>query len=357
MKKTILIVIVVVLVALVVGGVWFWNAMQQPLYEPGMVRAGKNLRAPLVPPAQSADKNFWTVENDIKLYHFADGAGTNVLVVHGGPGSPFAEPLAGLKSLTNNYRFHYYDQRGSGKSSHPFDRFASSNFYENMQTLDRTLGLGAQIADIERVRQILGDDKIIIVGHSFGGFIASLYAAEFPEHVKALILIAPAEMLIMPPESGGLFEQVKPLLPENMKSKYDDYVKRVLDFGNLFSRNEAELAALNREFVPYYEAAMKAKGVAVPASNMPSDNGGWMVQAMYMSMGMKHDYRAALKPVSAPVLVIHGDKDLQPEKASRMYSDLFPNSKFQIIPNASHFAFSEQPDAFARVVSEFLGKK
>jgi proline iminopeptidase len=356
MKKAILILVVVLLVALIGGGVWFWNAMQQPLYEPGMVRAGKNLRAPLVPPAQSADKNFWTVESDIKLFHFADGAGTNVLVVHGGPGEPFTEPMAGLKSLTYNYRFHYYDQRGCGKSSRPFDRFASSNYYENMQTLDRTLGLGAQIADIERIRQILGDEKIILVGHSFGGFIASLYAAEFPEHVQALVLIAPAEMLIMPPESGGLFEQVKPLLPESMKPKYDDYVKRLLDFGNLFSQNEAELAALNREFVPYYAAAMQTKGLAIPASNMPSDNGGWMVQAMYMSMGMKHDYRAALKSVTAPVLVIHGDKDLQPEKASRMYADAFPNAQFQVIQNASHFAFSEQPEAFARVVSEFLGK-
>ncbi|MEW5720808.1 MAG: alpha/beta hydrolase [Chloroflexota bacterium] len=357
MKKTILILVVVLLLALVGGGVWFWNAMQQPLYEPGMVRAGKNLRAPLAPPAQSADKNFWMVENDIKLFHFADGAGTNVLVVHGGPGFPFTEPIAGLKSLTNNYRFHYYDQRGSGKSSRPIDKFTSSNFYENMQTLDRTLGLGVQIADIERIRQILGDEKIILVGHSFGGFIASLYAAEFPERVQALILIAPAEMLIMPPESGGLFEQVKPLLPESMRSKYDDYVKRLLNFGNLFSQNETDLAALNREFVPYYEAALKAKGVTIPASNLPNDNGGWMVQAMYMSMGIKHDYRAALKSVSAPVLVIHGDKDLQPEQASRMYSDLFPNGKFQVIQNATHLPFSEQPEAFARVVSEFLGKK
>jgi len=56
-----------------------------------------------------------------------------------------------------------------------------------MTKLDQTLGLGAQIADIERIRQILGEDKLILVGHSWGGFLASLYAAEFPEHVTALI--------------------------------------------------------------------------------------------------------------------------------------------------------------------------
>jgi proline iminopeptidase len=355
--KTLVIVGIVALVALAaVAGLFTWNWMQKPLYEPGLVRAGKNLRAPLVPPPQSSDRDFWTVEDDIRLYHFADGTGTNVLVIHGGPGVPISQPLEGFKPLTSSFRFHYYDQRGCGKSSHPIDRFASSNYYQNMQTLDRTLGLGAQIADIERIRQILGEDELILVGHSFGGFIASMYAAEFPQHVRGLILIAPAEMLVMPPESGGLFEQVKPLLPESMRSQYAGYLKRYFSFGNLFSSSEADLAVLNREFTPYYEAALKSKGYSVPASNASDDNGGWMVQAMYMSMGQRHDYRAALKTVSAPVLVIHGADDLQPEKASRMYAQAFPNAQFQAIPSASHFPFSEQPEAFASTVGEFLNR-
>ena len=354
--KIVVLIIGIVIVVLVVAGLLIWNWMQKPLYEPGMVRTGKDLRAPLTPPPQPPDPSFWNVESDVKLYHFAEGTGTNVLVIHGGPGYPFAEPLPGLKPLTSAYRFHYYDQRGCGKSSRPIDRFSSSNYYENMQTLDKALGLGTQIADIERIRQILGEDKLILVGHSFGGFIASLYAAEFPDHVKALVLIAPAEMLVMPPPSGGLYEQVKPLLPKAMQAGYADYMKRYFNFGNLFSQTESGLAALNGEFVQYYQAALESKGLSIPASNMSSDNGGWMVQAMYMSMGQKHDYRAALQPITAPVLVIHGENDLQPEKASRMYIEALPQAEFQVIKGSSHFPFSEQPEAFARVLSEFLGK-
>ena len=356
MKKVILIAALILLIVIGGGGVWLWNAMQQPLYEPGMVRAGNNLRAPLAPPKQSAEKDFWNVESDIQLHYFADGAGTNVLVIHGGPGLPFTQPPPGLKSLATNNKFYYYDQRGCGKSSHPIDTFASSNYYENMQTLDRTLGIGAQVADIERIRQILGDDKIILVGHSFGGFLASLYAAEFPEHVRALILIAPAETLVMPPASGGLFEQVKPLLPEAMKPEYEAYLKRYLDYGSIFSKRESELESLNVEFARYYTVAANQKGFAVPVSSQPSDVGGWMVHAMYISMGQRHDYRAALKSVNAPVLVIHGDKDLQPEQASRIYADAFPNAEFRVIPNAGHFVFNDQPEAFANVVGAFLRK-
>jgi proline iminopeptidase len=356
MRKVILIAASVLILIFIVGGATFWFMMQQPLYEPGMVRAAKNLRAPLVPPAQTSDKDFWMVESDIKLYHFSDGTGANVLVVHGGPGYPFTQPLPGLKPLTGQYTFHYYDQRGSGKSSRPIATFSSSNYYENMQTLDKTLGLGAQIADIERIRQILGEERLVIIGHSFGGFLASLYAAEFPEHVKALVLVAPAETLVMPPESGGLFEQVKPLLPQEMRADYDAYLKRYLDYGAIFGKSETDLAALNAEFERYYTVAARQKGYAVPVESQPSAGGGWMVHAMYMSMGLRHDYRSALEPVQAPVLVIHGENDLQPEKASRMYAEAFPNAQFQVIKNAGHFSFSDQPDAFARVVGEFLSR-
>lgn len=354
MKKWILIGLFVLLVVIMAGGLWFWNAMQQPLYTPGMVRAGQNLSAPLAPPPQSEETDYWTVENGIRLYHFAVGSGENVLVMHGGPGYPFSAPLAGLDPLTSRYRFHYYDQRGSGKSTRPIERFESSNYYKDMETLDRTLGLGAQIADIERIRQLLGQDKLILIGHSFGAFLASLYASEFPEHVKALILVAPAETLVMPPERGGLFEQLKPLLPPEMKYGYDAYLARYLDYGNLFSRNEFELAALNAEFARYYTVAAEKKGFKIPVESQPVAPGGWMVQAMYLSMGLRHDYRGALKALNAPVLVLHGERDLQPEKASRLYAETFPNAEFYVIKDAGHFSFADQPAEFARVVGAFL---
>jgi pimeloyl-ACP methyl ester carboxylesterase len=39
-----------------------------------------------------------------------------------------------------------------------------------------------------------------------------------------------------------------------------------------------------------------------------------------------------------------------------MYIQALPHGELAVIPHAGHFAFSEQPETFARVVSEFLGK-
>jgi proline iminopeptidase len=348
MKNMFIIIASILIVLVIAGGAYLWYVMQQPLYKPGMVRAEENLRAPLVPPAQSEDSPAWRVEEDIELFHFAEGEGRNVLIIHGGPGAPYAEPWTGLEPLTGSYRFHYYDQRGCGQSTRPIAIFTANNYYENMTTLDQTLGLGAQIADIERIRQLLGDEELILIGHSWGGFLAALYAAEFPDRVEALILVAPADVLVMPQPRGGLFELVKQCLPAEMQAEFDIYLQEYLSFGDIFTKSEADLIALNQEFGRFYQAAIDTP---LPEQGRP---GGWMVQAMYFSMGQRHDYRDALQAVNAPVLVIHGAEDLQPGETSRVYADAFPNAEFQVIEKAGHFAFEEQPAIFADIVAGFL---
>lgn len=338
-----------ILIVAAAGG-WFWYRMGQPLYQPGMVRAGKNLTAPLTPPTQSNDPTFWQVEPGIHLYHTAVGQGRNVLIIHGGPGMPYRKPWAGLESLTPTYRFHYYDQRGAGQSTRPFDRFASKNYYQNMTTLEHTLGIGAQLADIERIRQILGDEQLILIGHSWGGFLATLYAAEFPERVAALVLVAPAAMLVMPQPEGDLFAVVRQRLPVAMQAEFDAYMKEYLNFGNIFTKSEADLQAANRAFGKYY--LMTTDG-ALPTAEEAAI-GGWMVQAMYFSIGQRHDYRAALRQITAPTLVLHGEADLQSATVSQGYVDHLVNARLVTIADASHFMFEEQPVRFGAEVRTFL---
>ena len=79
-----------------------------------------------------------------------------------------------------------------------------------------------------------------------------------------------------------------------------------------------------------------------------------MVHAAYFSMGRQHDYRNDLKNVSAPVLVIHNADDSQPEERTRVYAEAFPNSRFEVIEDASHFAYKQQAGKFADLLKQFL---
>ena len=337
----------IVLTATAAAVTWHW--MTGPLYKPGHVAAGRSLWNPLTPPDQSADAARWRVEPDIQLHHFAGGTGRRVLVVHGGPGYAFAAPIKALDPLTTRYRFEYYDQRGCGRSTRPVDTFGSSNFYANMQELDGVLGLGAQVADIERIRRLLGEEKLIILGHSFGAFLASMYAAEFPQRVEAMILVSPADLLVFPVPGGGLFATIAERLPESRRAEYSAFQARYLDFSDVFSKSEGDLRRLNAEFARFYLAA-----AGRPDTVEPADAPGWMVQAMYLSMGRHHDYRSALRQVRCRVLVVHGKDDLQSEDASRAYAEAFPNSRFRTVAEAGHDVFDDQPERFAELVGEFL---
>lgn len=325
-------------------------------YKPGNVRAEKGLGAPLTPPSQEGvPPHFWKVEEEILLHYFSEGDGNPVLVIHGGPGVPPAEPWPGLRVLSEDFTFYYYHQRGCGRSTKPIDRFESPNFLQNVAALDKALGFSAQLADIERIRRILNLEKLNIIGHSWGGFMAAFYAVEFPEHVNRLILVAPAAMLRMPVE-GGLFEQIKDLLPKPRHAAYEAFLKEYFDYGNIFGKSEQELARINLDFAKFFMEAAKTRGIeSLSDSQTPVDMlGGWMVHAQYFSLGMKFDLSPELKKVTVPVLVLHGERDIIPSLASREYADLFPSSTFKLIPGASHFPFLETPAVFARVVREFL---
>jgi pimeloyl-ACP methyl ester carboxylesterase len=109
---------------------------------------------------------------------------------------------------------------------------------------------------------------------------------------------------------------------------------------------------MNEQFGKYYLKIMDVDMQAEwPEQGKP---GGWMVWAGYVSMGQRHDYRAALREVTAPVLVIHGADDLQSESVSHLYVDAFPNAEFVVIENASHSSFEDQPEQFAAIVKSFL---
>lgn len=351
---------VAVALIVVVVGLYFRYSMGAPLYNPGMVRAEENLRSPLDPPKQTEEPGYWLVEDDIRLFFTTQGEGRPILVVHGGPGYPVHRPMMGLEPIEKSHRLIFYDQRGCGKSTRPFDTFSSKNYFANMKELEQTLGIGPQVADIERIRRILGEEKLILMGHSFGAFLAAMYAAEFPERVDALVLVSPAGVLVLPDEGDGFFGEIRKGLRGEREAEYDRFLKEYHDFGSIFSKSEAELARMNRQLGELFLAASGRSSVS-ESNDVPKDNGGWMVQALYFSMGKRHDYRPALKNVQARALIIHGEVDIVPERVSRMYADCLPNSKLYVIKNGrtrgGHFPFCEQPETFSAIVGDFLGGK
>jgi len=346
MGRKLLIGLGVVLVAVVAAAVVLWRMFTGPMYRPGDVRASAESLEPL----SRASVGRWAVAPGIELHHFEEGQGRAALVIHGGPGVAPLRPWLAGRLLADRYRLVYYHQRGCGLSSRPIAALHGKNMYESMKTLERALGLRAQIADIERIRRILGEERLTLIGHSFGATIASLYAAEFPERVRALVFIAPADLTVMPAPEGNLFEMVRRRLPPPMGQEYERYLSEYFDFRRALSISERESSAFYARFGKYYAAAY---GGPMP-DNGSSMEAGFVPAAVYLSMGKRHDYSDAVGRVTAPALVIHGANDLQPEAVSRQFAARLPHSRFVSVAGAGHFVLDEQPERSAAAIREFL---
>lgn len=332
----------IVLVA-AAGGFFFWFWITgQPMYSPG-----DSAELELDPISHSAD-GAWRVSTDISLHHFASGAGRNVLYVHGGPGIPATTAVPGLN--LSGYRVHYYDQRGTGQSSRPFQGAVSSSMFKNVQVLVGALGIAQQVADIERIRRILGDERLILVGHSYGALLASLYAAEFPDRVESLFLIAPANLLEFPSPEGVLFDTVRERLPESDRERYDAWLAEHLDVGSVFEKSTSELRAIDGAFLPFFEKAAGPvpRGFAV-------EMGVWHVRAQYFGMGRSHDWRPSLASYSGPVLIVHGGYDLQSLDVSESYAASFGGpADVRTIAQAGHFPHYTHPAEVVEIIERFL---
>ena len=346
-KKRIVASLVVLLAVLAAAaGGLFWWFMQQPLYTPGGIAAHPNLEP------VAGDGETWEVAPGILLHHFARGAGRNVLVVHGGPGIPPTASAPAFDALGDGYRFYYYDQRGSGHSTRPEFDFSGSQ-WDNIQQLEGVLGIAEQLADIERIRRLLGDERLILVGHSYGAFLAALYAAELPEKVAKLILIAPADLIVFPSRHGGLFDNLREKLPPDQHEALDEWLVRYLDLGDIFGKTEAELQALDAELFVFFEAAAgpSPQAVAPPQAHI----GSWHARAQFFSMGRRHDYSSALGAITAPTLVVHGAIDLQPLAVAEDYAAWIPESRVVVIDGAGHFPHYTHAEALTPIVRDFLG--
>lgn len=99
--------------------------------------------------------------------------GKPIVFLHGGPGGGINEVYRRYFD-PKKWRIVLFDQRGCGKSK-PFAELRENTTWD-------------LVADIEKLREILGIDRWVVFGGSWGSTLALAYAETHPERVKALTL-------------------------------------------------------------------------------------------------------------------------------------------------------------------------
>lgn len=256
-------------------------------------------------------------EDGVQLFVKEFGTGEPVLVIHGGFGAEHSYLLNAFSPLADQFHFILYDQRGSLRSQCP----------------DSLITVANHIKDIEVIRQQSGLEKLTIVSHSMGGFLAMRYAATYPGRTNKLVLLA------SPPAKCNIDSLTTAIAkPASERWKRISVIKELVmhgvenDSGNYSDkersiRNRIRFGAINLHKVSRWEEIKggplfysAGAGNAATAS-MESDS--W-------------NFIQPIREQQIPVFIIHGDDDYLPHIYHNSWKDSIPNISFHLVENAGH---------------------
>lgn len=127
-----------------------------------------------------------------------------LLVLHGGPGLPH-DYLEDLSRLADGGRaVIFYDQIGCGKSDHPDD--------------DALWTMATFVEEVAAVRDALGLERVHLLGHSWGGWLALEYALDRPSGLASLVLASSCASL---PAFAAETRKLKDSLPAKVSEVID----------------------------------------------------------------------------------------------------------------------------------------
>jgi proline iminopeptidase len=277
-----------------------------------------------------------TRTTDTPLYWCAYGSpdASRLLVLHGGPGAHHDYLLPQMLRLAEGHDLLFYDQRGGGRSK------SDSRTPVTWRT---------QVEDLDRVIAEFSIDPLIVIGYSWGGVLAMLYAIESAAGRAAhtpsrLVLIDPA------PVSRPLRGQFEAELARRQAAPEIVRLREDLAASGLRERDvEAyRQRAFELSVAGYFYDPRSAVDLT------PFRVVGRVQQSVWDSLG-DFDLLAPgqLDSISVPTLVVHGREDPIPLASSEAASRAL-RANLVVLDRCGHVPYVEQPDALFTAVEEFL---
>jgi len=239
------------------------------------------------------------------------GAGRPVLLLHGAqtvdPRAPFLEMLGRHAEIIAP------SHPGFGRSARPADFetvYDLVNFYfDFLETLPQ--------------------EKVTLIGFSFGGWLAAELAVKCRHRLEGLVLVDAFGIKVSDRETPDILDVFNTSPQEVQRRSWHDPETWAPDL-DAFSDDELVVRARNWESLCLY---------------------GWNPY-MY-----NPQLKRWLRRITVPTLVVWGASDGIVKPAyGRIYSSLIPQSRFELIERAGHHPEIEQAKAFVDTVVKFLNR-
>jgi pimeloyl-ACP methyl ester carboxylesterase len=261
-------------------------------------RAAKRWKVlPPTPAPIPSERSGQAQANGISIHYAVYGEGSPVILLHGGLAN--ADYWGNqIPALALHHTVIVMDSRGHGRSTRD----------------SRPYGYDLMADDVVSLMDVLRVPKADVVGWSDGGIIGLNLAMRYPERVGKIFAFAAATMT-----SGTKYGAI-------MQPTIVAFIKRA-----------------GHEYKAY--------------SATPKEYSSFVLQIIKMCANQPNWTDADLKTIAAPVLVVDGDHDETIKREHTKYiASTIPGAGLLILPDASHFAFLQDPERFNDAVLDFLGR-
>ncbi len=270
--------------------------------------------------------------NGVRLRVDVQGEGNPVPIYthHGAPGlGSHAEPKRSFGPLADTYRVVSFDARGSGESD-AVPPFSHAQW----------------VADLDALRAHFGDERIVLAGGSYGGYVALEYTLAHPDRVTHLIL--------RDTSASRRFEGLAKRNALARAAEYPAITEEMLDkvFDGRVEGDE-ELRRYWATLAPLYDANTTPEKVAqrIASATFRYQTHNWAFSRNLPD----YDLTGRLHEIRCPVLVVVGRHDwITPVAASEEIAAGIPDARLVVFEDSGHSPQIEESERFIALVREFL---
>ena len=252
-----------------------------------------------------------------RLFYSITGEGEPLILIHGNFNDSRVWDYQ-IASFAEHYKVVWYDQRGYGRSDTPISAFS-------------------HFQDLKALIDLLDLKKITLIGSSSGGSVAVDFALQYPELVKALVLVAPS--------INGYRYPLQVML-EAMK--------------NIFLLKSKGFEVTIEKFInnPFWEYLFppqhrqEAREKVLQIVKTPKNFYSWDFK---LAIPQKPSANKRLQEIHLPTLIVISDKDkaFNIKVGEYVYKEI-KNSKKIVISDCGHLPFVEKPEEFNKRALDFL---
>ena len=269
-----------------------------------------------------------------KLAYHVQGEGAPLVCVPGGPmrDSVYLGDLGGLAAVR---RLIMLDLRGTGQSAVPADPAS----YRCDRLVD----------DVAALQDYLDLERIDVLAHSAGANIVVQYAARHPPRVGKLVLVTPSTRAVGLAASSEMRREIV-----SLRRGEPWFADAFAAFERIWSGEStpADWEAISPFMYGRWDADTRAAVETRPGQRNEE------AAALYYAEGALDPpaVRSAIASLPARVLLLAGEYNAAlPPKRAAEYAELFANAELVVQPGAGHSPWLDDPERFARTISDFLG--